>query len=237
MGVGVGMNLANLVLNWVFIYGHWGSSALGVGGAVLASTVSASLAAVAMVCFMAYGPVRRRFHLFCWTTVPWGQVGAFLRLAWPPAVQTLVGQSLGRCDRVGARRVTVYGVGMSVIMMGLFGVLFVGEPRWLLGLFSSSDPLITAGVPILRLTGLVQIIDAVGLTLAGALRGAGLTRAVMLVDVGTGLVLMPPLTYLFGIVWHGGLMGAWLALLVWFVLYAVGMVVVFQRKDWQEVKL
>ena len=70
-----------------------------------------------------------------------------------------------------------------------------------------------------------------GLTLAGALRGAGLTRAVMLVDIVTGFGLLPPLAYLFGIVLDGGLMGAWLALLTWFTLYAVGMSVLFCQKQ------
>ena len=99
------------------------------------------------------------------------------------------------------------------------------------------DDLIAAGVPILRLMGLVQVIDAVGLTLAGALRGAGMTRAVMLVDVVTGFGLLPPLAYLFGIVMNGGLMGAWLALLTWFTLYAVGMTWLFLKNKWEEVRI
>mgnify|MGYP006866086661 CR=1 FL=1 len=86
-------------------------------------------------------------------------------------------------------------------------------------------------------TALVQVIDAVGLTLSGALRGAGLTREVMMVDVGTGFVLLPPLTYLFAIVMGGGLMGAWLALLTWFTLYAVVMIWIFLRIKWEEVRL
>ena len=41
-------------------------------------------------------------------------------------------------------------------------------------------------------------------SLAGALRGAGATRAVMLVDVITGFGVLPPLAYLFGVVLDGG---------------------------------
>ena len=50
--------------------------------------------------------------------------------------------------------------------------------------------------------GLQAIVDA------GALRGAGMTRAVMLVDILTGFGLLPPLAWLFGIVLGGGLI-AW----------------------------
>jgi len=285
MGVGVGMNLANVVLNWVFIFGKCGAPALGVGGAALASTLSAVLAALVICGFLVYGPTRRRFRLVCRTNFQRSLIGPFLRLAWPPAVQTfgivialvifnnllgristlavatgnvvlriaslsfmpgvgvgvavqtLVSQSLGRGDPHGARRVAWGGVGLSILLMGLFGVFFLFTPGFFLRLFSRSEGLLREGVPILRLMGLVQVIDAVGLTLSGALRGAGLTRAVMLVDVLTGFVLLPPLTYLFAIVMHGGLLGAWVALLTWFTLYAVGMVWIFLRSNWQEVRI
>ena len=285
MGVGIGMNLANVGLNWIFIFGKMGAPVLGVGGAALASTISAGLAAVVIAGFLLYGPTRRRFRLVCRTNFQLSLIAPFLKIAWPPAVQTLgivialvifnyflglvstlavatgnvvlriaslsfmpgvgvgaavqtlVGQSLGRSDPVGARRATYGGVGLSIIFMGLFGVFFLATPAFFLRLFSTSANLISEGVPILRLMGLVQVIDAVGLTLSGALRGAGLTREVMLVDVITGFVLLPPLTYLFAIVMEGGLMGAWLALLTWFTLYAVGMTWLFLKNNWEEVRI
>ena len=285
MGVGIGMNLANAALNWAFIFGNWGAPELGVGGAALASSISASLAALVMAGFLFYGPNRRRFRLVCRTNFQRRLIRPFLKIAWPPAVQTLgivialvifnyflglvstlavatgnvvlriaslsfmpgvgvgaavqtlVGQSLGRNDPVGARRASYGGVALSILLMGVFGVFFLATPAFFLRLFSSSANLISEGIPILRLMGLVQVIDAVGLTLSGALRGAGLTREVMMVDVGTGFVLLPPLTYLFAIVMGGGLMGAWLALLTWFTLYAVGMTWLFLRFKWEEVRI
>ena len=285
MGVGIGMNVANVVLNWMFIFGRLGMPALGVRGAALATSLSSLLAAGVIAGFLLHTPTRKRFRLLCRTNFQSRLIGRFLRLAWPPAaqtlgivvsllifnfllgristqavatgnvvlriaslsfmpgigvataVQTLVGQSLGRQDARGARRATLGGVGLSVVFMGLFGVFFALTPAFFLRLFSSSEGLIAAGVPILRLMGLVQVIDAVGLTLAGALRGAGQTRAVLMVDVLTGFVLLPPLTYLFGIVWGWGLFGAWLALLTWFSLYAIGMIVIYLRSDWEGVRL
>ena len=284
MGVGIGMNLVNVLLNWVFIFGNLGAPAMGVGGAALASSLSALLASLVILGFLLRSPVRRRFRIICRSNFQAGLIGPFLKIAWPPAlqtfgivigflvfyfilgrisiiavaaanvvmriaslsfmpgvgvgaaVQTLVGQSLGRGDPLGARRSSWYGVGLSMVFMGIFGVIFLWTPESLMRLFSSSEELIAAGVPILRLMGLVQLIDAVGLTLAGALRGAGMTRAVMMVDIATGFGLLPPLAWLFGIVLNGGLMGAWLALLTWFTLYAVGMVVIFVKSDWEEVK-
>ncbi|HPF71813.1 MAG TPA: MATE family efflux transporter, partial [Candidatus Krumholzibacteria bacterium] len=283
MLTGIGMNLANVGLNWVFIFGHLGAPALGVGGAALASTISSVLAAGAILAVALHGPVRRRFRLVCRSNLQPKLVRPFLALGWPPAaqtfgivlafllfywilghisvvavaagnvvmriaalsfmpgvgvgaaVQTLVGQSLGRHDPRGARRAAWGGVGLSMLLMGAFGVAFLLVPGLLMRAFSDSPEVIAAGRPILRVMGLVQVIDAVGLTLAGALRGAGATRVVMIVDLVTGFGLLPPLAWLFGIVLGGGLLGAWWAMLTWFTLYAVGMVALFVKGDWEKV--
>jgi len=285
MVVGVGMNLLNVLLNWILIFGHWGVHPMGVGGAALASTLSTLAAMVAILLWSLRSPIRRRFQLFNRNNYHPELIRPFLSIGWPPAaqtlgivfgflifytilgqisvlavaagnvvmriaavsfmpgvgvgagVQTLVGQSLGRNDPRGARRVAWGGVGLAVLIMGLLGLLFILVPSSIMRLFSSSADLISAGVPILRLMGLVQVIDAVGLTLSGALRGAGATRAVMLVDVFCGFLLMPPLAWLFGIFFGWGLLGAWIGLLVWFTIYAVALTILFTRTSWQELKI
>ena len=78
---------ANALLNWVFIFGKWGAPALGVGGAALASTLSAGLAALLMVGFLVHGPTRRRCRLVSRTNLKRRLIRPFLALAWPPAIQ------------------------------------------------------------------------------------------------------------------------------------------------------
>ena len=102
-------------------------------------------------------------------------------------------------DPRGAVRAGWGGVGLSVLLMGAFSVLFLLAPAWLMGLFATDPELVRAGTPILRMMGLVQIFDAVGLTLAGALKGAGATRIVMLTDVTTAWLLFLPGAWFFGI--------------------------------------
>ncbi len=284
MIVGVGMNLINVLLNWILIFGKWGVQPMGVSGAALASTLSTLAAALVILMLALRGPVRKRFQLFSRKNYHPELVKPFVGIAWPPAaqtlgivfgflvfygilgkisvlavaagnvvmriaavsfmpgvgvgagVQTLVGQSLGRSDPQGAKRTAWGGVLLSVLIMGFLGLLFLVVPVPIMKLFSNQPDLINAGVPILRLMGLVQVIDAVGLTLSGALRGAGATRAVMLVDVFSGLLLMPPLAWFFGIFLGWGLLGAWIGLLVWFTIYAVALTVLFTRTRWQELK-
>ena len=45
----IGANLSNAGLNWVFVYGHWGSPALGAAGSALATLVSRWLMAIALL--------------------------------------------------------------------------------------------------------------------------------------------------------------------------------------------
>jgi MATE family multidrug resistance protein len=285
MVVGIGMNLANVVLNYALIFGKLGAPRMEVAGAALASTLSAVLAALAILVMVLRPQVRRRFRVLCRSNFHTRLIRPFLQLGWPPAVQvlgnilamlifffivgkisvlavaagnvvmrimalsfmpgvgvsvavqTLVGQSLGRGDVPGARRATWGGVALSVLFMGAFGVAFLVAPAFFLRLFSDSAELIRAGTPVLRILGLVQVIDAVGLTLAGALRGAGATRMVMIVDIVAGFGLLPPLTYAFAILLGGGLTGAFLAILTWFSLYAIGMTWLYFRSRWDTIEV
>lgn len=149
------------------------------------------------------------------------------------AVQTAVSQALGRRDPDTAARSAWTGVGLAMVVMGAFGVLFLAIPGRLMGLFAEDAALIAAGTPILRMMGLVQIFDAVGLTLAGAVRGVGATRVVMIIDVVAAWGLFLPSAWYFGVVRDGGLTGAWIGVLVWFFLYAVGMTAWFQTGRWR----
>ena len=285
MVVGIGMNLINAFLNWVLIFGKFGVPALGVSGAALASSLSSAVAAIVIVGIALRPSIRKRYRLLSRHNLDIRLLVPFLRIAWPPAVQslsiivafllffailgristvavaagnvvmriaalsfmpgfgvgvavqTLVGQALGRHDDKGAVRIGWGGVGLSMLFMGFFGLLFLAMPGTLMRLFTTSGELVVAGTSVLRLMGLVQLIDAVGISLAGVLRGAGATRTVMLVDVCAGFLLLPTCAYLFGVVWHGGLMGAFLAVLLWFSVYAAGMTFWFLRGDWKDIKI
>jgi putative MATE family efflux protein len=285
MVVGIGMNLLNVLLNWVLIFGKLGAPPLGVAGAALASSVSGVVAAGAILAFGLRSSVRKRFRFFARGNLQPSLLGPFLRVGWPPAiqalgvivafllfffvlgkistmavaagnivlriaslslmagigisvaVQTLVGQALGAGDRATAVRAGWSGVALALLLMGGLGLLFTLIPETLLRAFSANDRLVATGIPILRLTGLAQLLAAVGAPLGGALRGAGATHQVMAVDIFVGFGLLAPCAYLFGIALDGGLIGAWLGLLVWFFLYAAGVTVLFVRGRWQYIDI
>lgn len=282
MLLGIGMNLVNVPLNWLLIFGGAGLPPLGVAGAALASTLSGALAAGAILLVALRRPLRRRFQLLHRRNLDPRLLGPLLRLAWPAAlqqlglllallcffailgristvavaagnvvlriaslafmaglgvavaVQTMVGQALGRGDPRAARRAGWAGAGMALLVMGAFGALFMAAPAPLLRLFAAGPALVAEGAPALRLVGAAQCFAAVALALAGALRGAGETRAVMMIDVISGWLFFLPVSYLFGVVLAGGLRGAFYGVLLWLFLYAAGAAMWFVKGDWQR---
>ena len=85
----VGANLSNAGLNWVFVYGHLGSPALGASGSALATLVSRWLMAVALLA-LAWRDLAP--HLVPWQRDTWrvAPLARLLRLGIPIGLQQLL---------------------------------------------------------------------------------------------------------------------------------------------------
>ncbi|HEY7235185.1 MAG TPA: MATE family efflux transporter [Gemmatimonadaceae bacterium] len=85
----VGANLSNAGLNWVFVYGHLGSPALGAAGSALATLVSRWLMAIALL-GLAWSTLRP--HLATMRRDSWRlePIGRILRLGVPIGLQMLL---------------------------------------------------------------------------------------------------------------------------------------------------
>lgn len=132
--------------------------------------------------------------------------------AFAVAATSLVGQSLGkrRPDMAQSysnhtRRV---GLGISLIL----GVVFFFFGRQIVSLYTDDPTIIAQGARILKLVALVQPAQSSQFILAGALRGAGDTRATAVVTFLTVLLVRPTLALLLINQFNWGLDGAWIAL-------------------------
>ena len=89
MVITVACNLLNIFLNWIFIFGHWGSPAMGAAGAGLATLIARVLTAVCFLVVMGWRSDWRRYFLLIRRKMfRWREVYQFIRIGTPIGVQT-----------------------------------------------------------------------------------------------------------------------------------------------------
>ena len=91
MVITLAMNGLNILLNWVFIYGHWGAEAMGATGAGIGSLV----ARVGMpICFVAamyfYREWKTYLLAFRWSNIKASVIKELTKIGFPIGVQTLM---------------------------------------------------------------------------------------------------------------------------------------------------
>lgn len=82
----VGTNLVNVALNWVFVYGHLGSPALGVSGSAIATSASRWLMPIVLLA-AAWAPLRGSLHPWRRGTIALAPLRRLLHLGLPIGVQ------------------------------------------------------------------------------------------------------------------------------------------------------
>ena len=90
MVITLAMNLLNILLNWVLIFGHWGFPAMGATGAGIATLISR----IGMpLCFTAVIVLRREWRhylqLFSWRLASWSEVVHLAKIGIPIGLQSL----------------------------------------------------------------------------------------------------------------------------------------------------
>ncbi len=153
------------------------------------------------------------------------------------ASTTLVGQNLGadRPDEAAeSGRVTR---NLGILVMSIMGVVFVVMPEPIVRIFSNDPEVIKLAAVCLRLVAISQPALATWMILAGGLRGAGDTRAILKIVVVGFVVVRVGLSYLLAIHLGYGLIGAWVAMVV--DLFARGFLIQrrFNKGEWKMLKI
>jgi multidrug resistance protein, MATE family len=151
--------------------------------------------------------------------------------------QTLVGQCLGRGELGLAKRYGYEAARHATYFTLLLGIVFVVFPEMVIGAITTDQGLVQVARPILQIVGVAQIFYAAGIVLAHALQAAGATVFVMWVEVLTHWVIFLPIAYLLGVVWGGGIVGAWLAMPVYIISYTTLIVRKYRRGSWLHLKV
>jgi putative MATE family efflux protein len=151
--------------------------------------------------------------------------------------QTLVGQTMGNGDFARAKQYGLEAAKLATYFTVVLGAVFILIPELVIGMITTSEEVTAIARPILQIAGAAQIFYASGIVLAHALQAAGATVFVMMIEVLTHWVIFLPIAYLAGVVWEGGLSGAWLALPVYIISYSGLIYAKYRKGSWLQIKV
>ena len=152
------------------------------------------------------------------------------------------GQALGRKDAGNLVRGGMVVTGLSLCMIGMTVVAFLGVPEALLGVFTNPDDpkraaVIAVGVSMLAMAALFQLADGMQVVSLGLLRGVQDTRMPMVMAAFSYWAIGAPSSYLFGFVLEWGAVGVWMGLVVGLAAASVLLMFRFWRQRYWVAQL
>jgi MATE family multidrug resistance protein len=152
------------------------------------------------------------------------------------------GQALGRKDAGNLVRGGMVVTGLSLCMIGMTVVAFLGVPEALLGVFTNPDDpkraaVIAVGVSMLAMAALFQLADGMQVVALGLLRGVQDTRMPMVMAAFSYWAIGAPSSYLFGFVLEWGAVGVWMGLVVGLATASVLLMFRFWRQRYWAAQL
>ncbi len=157
--------------------------------------------------------------------------------AFSVSATSLMGQSLGkrRPDMAQAYSSRTRRIGMTVSI--LLAVVFFFFGRNIAALYTNEASVIEMGAKILMMVAFIQPFQSSQFILAGALRGAGDTRATAVITFLTVLLVRPGLALFTTRVLNWGLMGAWVALVADQLFRSLLVLLRFNSGKWKRVRV
>lgn len=145
------------------------------------------------------------------------------------ATSVRVGHAVGAGDLALARHRGMLGVGLGLVVMACFAIVFLVVPAPLAAVFTDDAAVATATIPLLRIAALFQLSDGTQAIGAGALRGRGDTRSTLVGNLLGHYVVGLPIMLGLGFAASLGAPGLWWGLSVGLTATALFLVVRFVR--------
>lgn len=260
MQVAMVINLVNVVLSYVLIFGKLGFAPMGIVGAAIAQNIAQAVGAVIALYIMFNRQTDLHFKLRGFK-LRIAEIKSVLNIGIPTAVENLlmqlgqimltglvvsfgtvslaahqqgmtaeslsympavgfgiaatafVGQSMGAGSAKQAERYVKELSKWSIIMTLCTASFLVLTPRLVFGLLSNESDVIALGAIYLMLMGIAQIPQQLSGVFNGALRGAGDTKAPMVIGALGLWGVRLPLAFYFARMGHG-IIGVWVAMTI-----------------------
>jgi len=284
MKINLGVNMLNVLGNYLLIFGPGPFPAMGVAGAGLATSLSRTIGAGFLVYLIIYKhPLLRMEGLGL--KLRFDLIGKVLNIGLPAsgeqlvmrlgqlfyermvaslgtaayaahqvalkaeafsympgfglavATATVVGKNLGAGQPEEASAGAHESWKMGLVIMGSMGLIFFFFPHNLMRLFVDDPEIIELGAGCLRIVAFAQLPMATHFIYSWGLRGAGETKSVFYstaVATWGGRLLFG---YIFIRIFELGLYGAWLAMIVDWLLRGTYVRLRFNRGHWKKIQI
>lgn len=154
------------------------------------------------------------------------------------AVATLTGQSLGRQDLDGIRRLVATSTRLSIVLSVVLGVPYWIWAREVVAVFELESALVLdLGTTFIRLLVVANLATAFSMVWGAVMSGAGDTRPPMVIAIVSNWVIKLPLAYLLAILLGVGVEGIWWAMAVSIVFESSALWVWYRRDRWMHAEV
>jgi len=153
------------------------------------------------------------------------------------AAATLVGKALGEKDIKKASEIGYASTALGVIWGVIMGIIFLAFPKQLLKVFTPKMDIILLSISAMYVAGFNQPFLNFMIVMSGALRGAGDTRAVMIITSLRLWILFIPITYISIIKFNHGVAGVWYGEIISFFIFCIIIFLRFKSKKWAEIDI
>ena len=153
------------------------------------------------------------------------------------ACATYVGKYLGEKTPQKAEQSIKEAVRISEYIMGSMGVLFILFPQHIILMFTSDMAIVNMGEMGLRVLGVLQFLDALGITFWLSLNAAGNTIFPAMVELALLFLWLLPASYFLGVYLEIGFLGPILTLPVHFIAFTVILGFKLYNGEWKNIEV
>ncbi|MFN9370715.1 MAG: MATE family efflux transporter [Planctomycetaceae bacterium] len=157
--------------------------------------------------------------------------------AWGYAAASLVGQNLGANRPEQARAVTQEATRHAIVIALIGAMVYYFGAETIYQVMSREEPVRVIGAPALRFLSWYQIPLAMVIVYLQAIRGAGDTRAVLMINFLGFFLVRLPIAWWLGLHLQLGLIGAWSGMSIDVLCRAIVAGIYFARGGWSRTQV
>lgn len=152
------------------------------------------------------------------------------------AGEILISQAVGRGQPEEAKKTGFRVMGYCTFLMLLFGLVIGILPEKIGALYTKESSVVFLLIPMLRISALFQLFDAIQIVLSAALRAAGETTYLLLATLAGSWLLFIPLVWIIINTLGGGITAAWSGRYVLMFFLTLLFILRYLRLDWRAIK-